>query len=264
MADEQWTLDQGVRSAEERTRLQVGNDLNVNYDHAKKVLNLAGRTGLPWEIIDENPDAVEEAVAKEDFDPDRWMKESPEFAKFAADNPMHLAVLKQDEDNLTWFEREWKRPLKLSTASTIAQVRLNQLQARRRSGRENWLEGDEAEIERLEDQIQTHNFGASGTFRPIIWAAKQLGPMAYTAASGLDEAAAGAMVGYGAGIATRRRYAWTRWLRHWWQRWLHGWIGRGVIRDDVRRAIRSIHRCRLYARGGCQGLWRHWRDLRGA
>ena len=202
MADEQWTLDQGVRNAEERTKLQVGNDLNVNYDHAKKVLNLAGRTGLPWEIIDENPDAVEEAVAKEDFDPDRWMKESPEFAAFAADNPIHLAVLKQDEDNLTWFEREWKRPLKLATGSTIAQVRLNQLQARRRSGRENWLEGDEAEIERLEDQIQTHNFGASGTFRPIIWAAKQLGPMGYTAAAGLDEAAAGAMLGYGAGIAT--------------------------------------------------------------
>ncbi len=196
---EEWTVQDALRLKQQQEGLDAGNNLNVDYEHATKVLGLMGKSGLPWEVIDHNPDAVEAAVGKADFSAERWIDESPEFADFASQNPMHLAVLKSDEKNLTWFEREWSRPMKLAIGSTVSQVRLNQLQNRRRQGREYWLDGDEEEIDRLKDQIQEHNFGASGSFRPLIWGAKQLGPMGYIAVESLDEAMGGAMLGYGIG-----------------------------------------------------------------
>ena len=199
MPQEDWTLGQGIQDARDEESLEVQSQRQIEYDEATRVLNLGGRSGLPYEVIAANPDAVEEAVNRSDFNKKDWMNTSPEFAKFAADNPYHLAVLKRNEDELTYFEREWKRPLSLAWQQTWSQVEMNEINDRRASGRENWLEGDEARLDELRKNIQDHDFGAAEGINPLINLTKLIGPMEWIVEESLDEAAVGAVAGWSLG-----------------------------------------------------------------
>lgn len=221
----EWTLEDWARSEREKEQLEVSEEYlaekKVQYDQAARILNLAGRSGLPWDIIEANPDAVERAVEKSDFNPDTWMKESPEFRKFAAENPYNLAVLMQDAENLSAFEREWKRPLQLANQASWAQVELTDIWNRRAQGREYWQDSDDERIKQLEGMMQEHHYGADNWFSKflvnqvrhyaptaeIIWAGKEeamLGGMAGAVVGGKVGAAGGTMLagpaGTGAGL----------------------------------------------------------------
>jgi hypothetical protein len=194
-------FEQDVINMRAKERLNVGNQNLPDPDRSARMLSVAGRTGLPFEVISagETLEGLESAIEQEDFDAQKWLDDSPAFAEFAAKNPYALSVLKHDAENLSWFEREISRPLSLSTQSTMAQVELNEIGDRRAQGRERWLDTDEERMELLEGRIQEHNFGASGSFRPLIWTVKNLGPMVNIAWQAKEEAMLGAMGGAGIG-----------------------------------------------------------------
>lgn len=195
MPDEILTLEDSVRAQDRRERLEVGNEANVEYTEALRMLNLGSRSGLPYEVIEANPDAVEAAVNKDDFNKKDWMENSQEFADFAAENPLHLSVLKHDGESLGYFAREWKRPLSLSWNQTWAQRDLNVMENRRRKGRENWLPDDEVKMDALRAQIQDHDFGAAEGINPLISTVKLIGPMWHTIEASKEEAMVGGVAG---------------------------------------------------------------------
>jgi len=179
---------------QEDMRLTVGSDVAPDPERATRVLNVGSHTGMPYDLIDANLDELEREVQRGGFSADQWMRESPKFAEFAAENPYHMAVLKQDEENLTKWERAWN-PISMGWQSTWAQVESSRINSRRAHG--DFREGDEDKLATYEKLLQPHDFGA--TFTPhkwLVWTAKNLGPMLYTIGQAGDEG----MLGLGMGV----------------------------------------------------------------
>ena len=85
--------------------------LGAKQDRAKstKILQLFGKTGLPQEFIERNQEFVEQESLKQNFDPDKLMKESPAFAAWLAESPDHVAAVKHEAPTLSYLERQWRR-----------------------------------------------------------------------------------------------------------------------------------------------------------
>lgn len=177
----------------QQLKLSVGSDVAPDADRATRILNVGAHTGMPYDLIDANLDELEREVKRGGFSPETWMRESPKFAEFASENPYHLAVLKQDEENLTKWERA-TRPIALGWESTWAQVESSRINARRANG--DFREGDEEKLATYEKLLQPHDFGAESAFvKPIVWTAKHLGPMLYTIGQAGDEMLLGTSMG---------------------------------------------------------------------
>jgi len=178
---------------QEELRLNVGSQVAPDPTRAARVLNVGAHTGMPYDLIDANLDVLEAEVKRGDFNADAWMREAPEFAKFASENPYHLSVLKQDEENLTKWERAW-RPISLGWESTWAQVEQSRIYSRHADG--NVQEGDEQKLADYEKLLQDHDFGAENPFaKTLVWTAKNLGPMLYTIGNAGDEMLMGTSAG---------------------------------------------------------------------
>ncbi len=183
--------------ADQIDRLNYGNEINEQADRASRILNVTGRTGLPFDLVSAEGalEDLEEKIRKEDFNPKQWIDESPIFAEFASRNPYHLAVLRRDEENLGFIERNW-RPFSLAVESTKAKVEMNQIWNRRAMGVEYHQDGDMERIEELEKMVQDHAYGADNFLsRAIVHNLKEVGPMAYIMWEGKEEAMAGATAG---------------------------------------------------------------------
>lgn len=174
-------------------RLSIGADNMPDPDMAERVLAVAANTGMPYDLIESNIDELEAEVKRGGFDPDQWMRDSPRFAEFAAENPYHLAVLKQDEENLGKWERAW-RPVELGWRSTWAQVETMLIYSRHADG--DIREGDDEMLAEYEKLLQPHDFGAENPFiKPFVWTAKHLGPMLYVIGQAGDEMLMGTSMG---------------------------------------------------------------------
>lgn len=186
-------LEQAGKLYDERLQLNVGNELNYDPARSMRVLGVAAETGLPLDVIDASLDTLEVDLRKADFSASEWRKTSPKFAEFAAKNPYNLAVLKDDEESLSAWERAW-RPINLGWESTWAQVESSRIGARHASG--NFQEGDTEKLAQYEQLLQEHDFGAENIFsKSIVWTAKNLGPTIYALTSGADEAMLGLVAG---------------------------------------------------------------------
>lgn len=75
-------------------------------DTALKILQLTGKTGLPRDFIERNQAYVEEQAAKQDFNPQQLMKDSPAFAAWLAESPDHVAVAAPDVPALSFIEKQ--------------------------------------------------------------------------------------------------------------------------------------------------------------
>jgi hypothetical protein len=71
-----------------------------------RVLQLFGKTDLPKEFIEDNLDFVEQESAKQDFNPQQLMKDSPAFASWLAEHPDHVAAAKPDVGLMSYIERQ--------------------------------------------------------------------------------------------------------------------------------------------------------------
>ena len=89
-----------------RTTASVARD--TDSAHALKTLRLYGKTGLPYEFIKENADLVEQESARQDFNPDKLVKDSPAFAAWLAQHPDHVAAAMPDLDKIGYFEKQWR------------------------------------------------------------------------------------------------------------------------------------------------------------
>ena len=196
-------IDRYQIQAEQDRRLAAGNQLNIDADRAMRALAVGTQTGMAYDLIYDNLEELEEELKKTtNFDPEAWKRESPGFAKYAADNPYHLSVLKMDNDNLTKWERN-TRAMGLAFDSTWAKVEYNKIGDRRKKGPEYWLESDEEMLEEYRDLMQPHAFGAESWWaKMIVHNAKEIGPMWHGIKNAWDETLIGMGVGAVAGTIT--------------------------------------------------------------
>lgn len=72
-----------------------------------RILQAIGRTRLPREFVERNLDYVEKESAKQEFDPDKFLRESPVVAEYLKD-PIHAAAVRDDYSKLSFLEKQLK------------------------------------------------------------------------------------------------------------------------------------------------------------
>ncbi len=211
------------REHAERVRLRVGDQINYDYQRANDILQLRAQTGLPEQILEADFDNISELVRRREFDPDKYKNTAPTWRQFAAENPMHLAVLKHDEEQLTQFERAY-REMDSTTAGerfwSHTRDIMRSMEPTRNAWRSSWASnemmligarqqrgdirpGDEERLAELRKYQASHDFGAEWS-APIVWLTKQsanmLGSMEARFERGVQMGATGAAIGgaYGA------------------------------------------------------------------
>lgn len=220
--------DRVQREHLEAVRLKVGDQVNVDYQRATDVLRLRAQTGLPEQLIAADFDNISEQVRRSEFDANKYKATAPAWRQFASENPMHLAVLKHDEEALTQFERAYRQmdettageafwshtrdvmrsmtPVRNAWRSSWAsnEAMLINARAQRNGG---YGPGDEEKLNELRKYQASHDFGAEWS-SPIVWMTKQsanmLGSLEQRAERGVEFAATGAAIGgmYGAAGGT--------------------------------------------------------------
>ena len=83
-----------------RTRPRASDAPQATPDQAARVLRLQTRTGLPADLIERNVDEIERQSSASDFDAERFRRESPQLARWLAENPQHAALAADDLANL--------------------------------------------------------------------------------------------------------------------------------------------------------------------
>ena len=201
------------RQQDTENRLQVGANLNIEPNRASRVLNLQGQTGLPRDVIDGDLDYIEEQARKKEFDPAKYRENNPKFAKFAADNPYHLSVLQDDEENMTRTEWvmdalfDWSA-VGMAKNHSFAQEESNFISLRQKRNNGVFQEGDEERLKELDKMIVGHDFDTSGFKSLVVATVKQSANMLGSFEAGLQRAKytapIGALVGgqYGAAGGT--------------------------------------------------------------
>jgi hypothetical protein len=84
--------------------VQLGQD--IEQKRAARILDVAGRTGLPFDLIERNLDTIEQDVAKPRFDAERYRRESPIVSEWMSQDPLNAAVLGRDIPKMGRVERQ--------------------------------------------------------------------------------------------------------------------------------------------------------------
>ena len=148
--------EQQKKLQEEDLRLRIANELDYDPDESKRVLNVTGLTGLPTEVVKADLPNIESQLRREEFDIEKYKQDAPTFAEFTANNPLHLSALKDDQKNLSAWERGI-RATSLANQMTWAQVEIGHINARQADG---IYEPDDAKnLEELRKLQQPHEFG---------------------------------------------------------------------------------------------------------
>lgn len=94
---------------EDRNALQYSVRQGTVGDSGKsiRILQAIGRTRLPREFVERNLEFVESETAKQEFDPDRFLRESPVVAEWLKD-PVHAAAVRDDYSRLSYLERQYR------------------------------------------------------------------------------------------------------------------------------------------------------------
>lgn len=196
---------------EQKDSLQASSSLGLKKDPAKatKVLQLFGKTGLPQDFIERNQDFVERESIKQDFNPDKLMKESPAFAKWLAESPDHVAAVKHEAPTLIYLERQWRR---IQAAGESGPLTLELADLGNKAFDGTITPTDRARQAEIESRLQTLGKSAeendiTGFFEGIPAAVVEQGPIFLRSLSGKvkgagEGAAIGAAAGAVAGAAT--------------------------------------------------------------
>ena len=185
------------REQAEDTRLKLADTVNHDADRAARLFKASAFTGLPEDVIDADLDNIEERVRQNNFDPERYRKNSPAFASFAAENPYHLSVLKDDLESMSGIERAWA-PIAMGWDSGWATVELGRIRARHIDG--DVREGDDERLKELRKSMQPHEFGAGGGFAKFLVKNAKMMPMTFASmGEGLQLGLGGASIGAAAG-----------------------------------------------------------------
>lgn len=191
---------QRKREMDQQLRLRAANEMDIDPDHATRVLNVSGLTGMPEEVVESDLDNLEGLLRRRQFDAQKYMEQAPKFAKFAAENPYHLSVLDRDRENLTMMERALV-PIFMGLDAGWAQVEKAELIDRQIKEGGVQREGDEERLKELSAWEQPHEFGADNwVAKWIVKSAKIYAPMHYVVKSGLTLGMGGAIVGGTAGV----------------------------------------------------------------
>ena len=192
LSDEYWREE---RERQETYRLNLANQMQRDPGRSRRVLSVSAATGLPNEVADADLDNLESLVLKGEFNIDKWRDESPQWTSYAAENPYHLSVLKDDQESMGAFERATTQ-IGLGWDSTKAQVELGRMRARQASGTE--LEGDEERLTELKKLLVDHEFGAENLFvKFLVKNAKMAGPTLYSMGKGVSTGLATSMAAAG-------------------------------------------------------------------
>ena len=83
-------------------------NLGTQRDPARstKILQLFGKTGLPRDFIERNQDFVQQESDRQDFNPDKLMKDSPAFVSWLSEHPDHVSAAKPDVQALSLIEKQ--------------------------------------------------------------------------------------------------------------------------------------------------------------
>ena len=168
--------DDLIRQQETERRLEVGNQINVDVEKATRVLRLRGQTGLPEEVIANDLDYIEQQTKLQAFDPKKYRESNKKWAEFAAHNPYHLAVLKDDEENMTRTEWvmdalfDWKA-VGQASKSSFAMQEIGMIGDRQR--RMGPQQGDDERLKELRKYTVDHDFDTSGFKSLVVSLTKQ-------------------------------------------------------------------------------------------
>ncbi|KKL75480.1 hypothetical protein LCGC14_2054460, partial [marine sediment metagenome] len=155
-------------------RLDFASKNPIDPNKSARILNMQAKTGLPVELIENNLDLVEQEAANVDFNPDKFLKESPVTASWVAEHPNHWALVKDEWESMGRAEWLWKS-FSAAKAEGWDEVELNRIWNRRKEGRAT--EADVARGEELEKRIGGHDFGAGPAGLFVTDMAKQLPQM---------------------------------------------------------------------------------------
>ena len=132
MAELNW-YQQQKKQQEEDLRLRIANELDYDPEESRKIVNIQGLTGLPEEVIKADLPNIEGQLRRQEFDGEKYRKNTPVFAEFVSENPRHLAALKDDYKNLSAWERGM-RAISMGWDMTWAQVDIADINSRQAEG----------------------------------------------------------------------------------------------------------------------------------
>jgi len=204
------TLDDALsvlETAEQTDRLKGVSQLGLKKNSASstKVLQLFGKTGLPKDFIERNQEFVEQEAAKQGFDPDKLMKDSPAFASWLAEHPDHVAAAKSDLSNLSYMERQVRR-IKDAIETGPLLVELGDLG--NKSFQETMTPRDRARQAEIEKRLEVlgrseHENDITGFFEGIPAAVVEQTPLYLRSLGGkIEYGAKGLVAGTAAGALT--------------------------------------------------------------
>lgn len=184
------------REQQENIRLQLANEQQQDGDEARRILAVASATGLPEEVVAASLPELEKEVTKAEFDVDKWRAESPAWASFVSENPMHMAALKEDQKNMGYMEKTLHQ-LDIGWDNTWYQVESGRINYKIAGGapREQY----EERLKELDKLLVANDFGATGFARFLVKNVKMSGPTLRSLGQGLEWGLGGAMA---AGVST--------------------------------------------------------------
>lgn len=173
------------RDRENKMRLEIEHLQQRDPERTRRVMTVQDYTGLPFEVADAGLDDLEKQVQAGTFDYDKWRKESPVWTEFAAENPYHLSVLKDDYEGMSWYERTAKQ-IGLGFDATWAQNEIARMTEIRIAQGGEYTPEQQAYVDK-QKQLQTdHEFGAEGFAGFLVKNAKMWGPTWATLHAGLE------------------------------------------------------------------------------
>lgn len=184
------------RQRNNQMRLQQSVETSpLDYDRARKMFYVQGRTGLPSEVIDRDLDNLYEKAKRNEFnylDYTDQLNGSPIFNEWAASDMYHHAVVERDRRNLTLFERNadslwrgWNRG--------DAMIELSRLANKQRDGVLD--PGDEEMMEDLRQLVEAGDFGLDGWMSVLVETGVQGNIQTEIVQQSWQHAAAGAVQG---------------------------------------------------------------------
>jgi hypothetical protein len=173
------------REFEEKARLEIEHLQNRDPDRTRRVMAIQNTTGLPFEVADASLEDLEKRVTEGTFEYDKWRKESPVWTQFAAENPYHLSVLKDDQEGMTWYERTSKQ-IGLGFDSTWALNEISRMAELRIAQGGEYTPEQQGYVDNLKKLQTDHEFGAEGFAGFLVKNAKMFGPTWAAVHAGLE------------------------------------------------------------------------------
>lgn len=189
-------FQQAEREEEEGLRLRVANEQQFDRGRAIRIIDVAGATGLPEDVIDADLDNLEGLVQRNAYNENEY-KDTPIWRSYAAENPRSLSVLQDDFDKMGFIERSTTR-IGLASDAGNAQVELAHIQDRRIRG--ETYANDEERMADLREMMAGGDFGEDNlAIEVLIETARQLPMMGAGIMQGLRRSAETVPIGLALG-----------------------------------------------------------------